>query len=121
MADIIPFGRPAKGDPEAEGWLNGNAICIGCRHKWVQVTRRGDPAVNANESGLECPGCGSFKGMLQRFVCYKDCQQWSCHLCEGSLFSIILAKGDVPCLACASCGNLTNAVDVFNHQARNGE
>mgnify|MGYP000854651693 CR=1 FL=1 len=115
MSNIIPFGRKAEGDSEKEGWLNGEAVCLSCAHGWTAVAPRGAPANAPDaEGGLGCPACHSFKGVFRRFVQYTDCPSWHCVHCRGFLFSIILAKGDVPTLACGSCGALTNALDVFN-------
>lgn len=77
---------------------------------------RGHEHVNSVDGspGLECPRCHSSKGVLRQFVQYTDVSSWHCNACQSFLFSIILAKGDVPTLACACCGKLTNAIDVFN-------
>ncbi|WP_176929346.1 hypothetical protein [Novosphingobium aromaticivorans] len=52
MADIIPFARPEPDTPH----LAGEALCIGCRHEWAGVAPVG-------VWQLECPSCGSLKGI----------------------------------------------------------
>lgn len=67
---------------------------------------------------MTCPKCTSHKGVLTRFALYTDVPSWGCNKCSGFLFSAFLAKGDVPMLACACCGELLNALDLFNHKGR---
>lgn len=118
-ADVIPFGRkPKEGEPETEQHLRGKAKCLACGHLWEAVTPVGS-RVHYDKNGpesicLECPECHCPKGVYEQFVNYTDCLSWHCFYCNNFLFSVILAKGDVPTLACASCGALTNSLDIFN-------
>lgn len=115
-AAVLPFGR-RKDDGEKPietetggPHLRGPARCLGCSHEWQGLAPVGieDPA------GLECPSCSALKGVFLHFVSYSDCPNWKCLRCNSFLFSLILAKGDVPTLACCCCGNLMNALDLFN-------
>lgn len=117
---VIPFGRrpekPGEGEEPKDPHLCGEAFCLSCAKTWTAVTPTGSPVNVPDEEalGLECPACGSEKGVLRRFVMYEDVKIWHCQQCRGVLWSLILAKGDVPCVSCACCGNLVNALDLFN-------
>lgn len=116
MGEIRAFApRLAANMDEAAPSLTGPARCISCGHEWQAVTVRGAPHVNCDGApGLECPQCKSEKGVLTQFVQYTDVTSWHCNFCRSYLFSIILAKDDTVCLACACCGELTNGLDIFN-------
>lgn len=116
MTNVIPFRSrtPVEPPESANTHMSGPAVCLSCAHEWTMVAPSGTP-VNAvgDQPGLECPACGSFKGVSKYFTRHVDCPSWRCTVCGSFIFSAILAHGDVPCLACACCGNLTNALDLF--------
>lgn len=126
MGEVVTFRKPSSAAPgesaeeDEEGvHLSGAAVCLSCAHKWAAVVPEGTP-VNAppDTLGLTCPACGSMKGVLQKFSFYTDVPNYTCTRCESFMFSIILAKGDVPCVSCACCGHLINALDLFNHKEK---
>lgn len=105
MADVIPFQRPAP--PErTEPRLIGPAQCLACGHEW-----RASVPVGCGDA-LECEVCHACKGVLKNFVKYDE-PAWHCLDCNGYLFTLLLLK-DVPTVACATCGTLRNALDLWN-------
>lgn len=86
--------------------MHGKATCLACGHKWVGVAPVG------TDSPLQCSACGAEKGVFDHFVKY-DAPAWHCESCNGYLFTLMLAQ-DVPCVACATCGNMRNAIDLWN-------
>lgn len=106
-AVVLPFKPRTAETPH----LQGAAICVACGHEWQAVIPVGG-AVNS----MECEGCGAMKGVYKRFVCYEAFPQWQCGQCQGELFTAILigSTPTVACVACASCGELRNAIDLFN-------
>ena len=113
MGEIRRFAPKPANDEEPS--LSGEAVCLSCAHTWQAVTTRGAPVNSVDgDPGLECPACTSTKGVMRHFVQYTDVSSWHCTTCQSFLFSIILAKDNTPCLACACCGKLSNAIDVFN-------
>lgn len=108
MAEILAF--PTKKEPT----LTGPAVCLACGENWQAVCPVGSPVNNPDDRAtLECPRCHALKGVFTRFVQYTDVPSWHCTACQGFLFSAILAQ-NVPTLACAACGHLINALDLFN-------
>lgn len=113
MADVIPFAKRAE--PPADPHLSGEAVCLSCAHDWVAVVPAGSAVNNPDDRlSMECPKCHSFKGVMRKFTQYVDVPSWHCAKCGGFLFSVILAKGDVPTLCCACCGELINGLDLWN-------
>ena len=51
---VVPFRRPEP----PQTWSEGTAICIGCRHEWAAAAPTGTWQ-------LECPSCGSMKGIFK--------------------------------------------------------
>lgn len=109
-AVVLPFVQRAVSDPH----LVGDAICAACGAEWAAVLPVGSSAVHA----MECTHCGANKGLLKHFVRYDECPQWSCEKCNGGIFTAILF-GNTPATACASCGHLRNAIDLFNGVSTN--
>lgn len=71
----VDFGKPSQID-ESGPYIEGPVKCLRCKHEWHGVMPPGRPA------GLECPGCGSYTGVLtglvepegERYVCSCECQ-----------------------------------------------
>lgn len=92
MADILQFRKP---EPDEEH-LSGEALCIGCRHKWVAVAPVGTWQ-------LECPSCGAMKGVFRLpvgaqegdlyFSCACGCEALTAYKREGKFW-----------IRCMSCG-----------------
>lgn len=68
----------------------GNAVCVGCCHRWVAVTPAG-------VTGLDCPACGLPKGVFIGLA-ETELDQWQC-CCKGFVFFI-----DEQGPYCANCG-----------------
>lgn len=71
--------------------LRGPARCIYCKHTWHAVAPVG------TIDGLECPSCGTFKGVID-----TQCSPpvfWKC-VCDNSLFYVSSDEW----LVCANCG-----------------
>jgi hypothetical protein len=90
--------------PTHEVTLTGPAMCCACDHRWTAVAPTG-------AAPLECPSCSSRRGVFMNHVRYER-PTFLCHSCQGGLFSLIMVD-DTPCAACAGCGQLTNAIDLF--------
>lgn len=106
MSNVVPFARKEQEPAQPDNHLKGEAVCAACAHWWVAV----QPVGGSTE--LECPRCHAQRGVFKHFVEY-DRPRWSCTTCTGFLFTAILVD-DTPCIACANCGELTNAIDLFN-------
>lgn len=87
--------------------MQGPAVCLACKHQWEAVSE-----VGVDAATLECPSCHAAKGAFMKYV-QHDAPAWCCEKCDSSLFMILLIK-DTPSVACASCGELRNALDLFN-------
>ena len=83
-------------------------MCVACGHEWHAAI-----PVGGECHAMECERCGSMKGVFKRFVRYEEFPQWHCGQCHGELFTAILID-QTPTVACASCGELRNAIDLFN-------
>lgn len=106
MGEVIPLGRPEK-DPH----LEGVAVCAACRHEWQAVA-----PVGTAES-LECPSCGTLKGTMKEFCMLENFDSvWECMECRGTLMRAYMLES-TPCLMCASCGSVFNALDLFPEPA----
>lgn len=112
MSNVYAFPQKTSEQPA----MRGEAVCLACSHTWLAVAPTGTVAWGSGDDRLtlQCPACSARKGVYRHFVQYVDCKSWHCQKCSGFLFSIILAKGDVPVCACAACGELFNALDIFN-------
>ena len=116
MAEILPFERPKPSD-EDKPHIQGEVVCGACEHVFRGVAPVGDKHTVRDGGCLslsfECPKCHAKKGIFSEFVQYEKAPTWHCECCRGWLFSVILAK-DVPCIVCANCGQMRNAIDLFN-------
>lgn len=72
-------------------YVNGEATCLHCRHKWNAVAQAGDQWFN-------CPSCGTKKGYLIHHVRPVGEKIWSCK-CGCEVF-YIMQKGPL----CPNCG-----------------
>lgn len=97
---VISF---AEAKAEREPHLAGEALCIGCRHKWACVAPVGTWQ-------LECPTCGAMKGIFRYpigaqegdlgFACSCGCEALTAYMHQGHFR-----------LKCMSCGiDQTDAV-----------
>ena len=64
-------------DYRPKSWLSGPMLCTGCRHEWIGACPMG------MKDELECPECGSAKGVLKHAVVPEV--YWICP-CGGELF-----------------------------------
>lgn len=90
---VIPFRRPEK---PSGTWSEGAALCIGCRHEW-------EAAAPTGTWQLECPSCGSMKGIFRHpigaspgdvaFSCNCGCEALTAYMRAGKFW-----------LRCMSCG-----------------
>jgi hypothetical protein len=99
---VIPFRRPEPEVP-SEPWIAGEAICIGCQHKWAGTAPVGTWR-------LDCPTCGSGNGIWMNpigaqvgdlaFTCICGCEALTAYQRYGKFW-----------LRCMSCGtDQTSAV-----------
>lgn len=72
MGQVIPLKREDDGPT-----LSGDAHCMACGRKWVAVCPIGTV-------WLECPECGSMKGLMN-FPVTRDIPLWTCN-CGNDLF-----------------------------------
>jgi len=87
---VIDFNK-AKEARETIEQLRGPAHCIGCQHEWEAITPVGVV------SGLECPECGCFKGVMTHEV-YDGDSGYMCN-CGNDLMRI-----NPQGAYCANCG-----------------
>lgn len=86
---VVEFKRPEKPTKPDEEWASGEAICIGCRHKWVAVSPVGT-------RWLDCPSCGAMKGIYAKpfgategdtsFTCNCGCEAMNAYYHEGLFY-----------------------------------
>jgi hypothetical protein len=100
MGEVLKFKPPEREEPH----LSGEAVCIGCKHQWVAVAPLGTWQ-------LECPSCGSMKGIFRlpvgaergkdlEFACTCGCVALTAYMRHGKFW-----------LGCMSCGaDCTEAV-----------
>lgn len=62
---------------------------------------------------FQCPSCWAMKGVMEQFVVFDQYPVFSCTRCDGAFWTAILHDNRSPCLACAECGHLINALDLF--------
>jgi DNA-directed RNA polymerase subunit RPC12/RpoP len=81
----------------ARGWASGDAICIGCKHEWIQVSPVGS-------RWLECPACSSNKGIYkQPFGADEGDSVFRCSYCDSEALTAFYRR-DLFYLMCMSCG-----------------
>lgn len=71
--------------------IRGQALCMNCRRSWEAVAPVGATQV-------ECPTCGTMKGVFVNPVLFKDEPFWECN-CGNEFFVIHKDR-----LVCAHCG-----------------
>lgn len=84
---VIDFEAKRK-----ERTLTGNALCLGCKHKWEAVAPVGTVA-------LRCPECETNRGMFINLVDEGEIHRWNCN-CGNDLFYISPES-----IYCPVCGN----------------
>lgn len=93
--NVVPL-RMAAND-QAGGWASGDAVCIGCKHQWVQVAPVGS-------RWLECPECTSNKGIFkQPFGADNGDSVFICSYCDAEALTAYY-HGGLFCLRCMNCG-----------------
>lgn len=75
---------------ERKPHLQGEATCLACGHKWHAVALVGT-------TELECPECGTERGVFSGFV--KPETFWTCQ-CGCCLFYLEPEQGSI----CSQCG-----------------
>jgi hypothetical protein len=92
MGEVVPFRKPE----ETEEHLSGEAKCLGCGEEWVAVAPIG-------VWQLECPKCGTMKGIFKLFVGADDDDlAYTCD-CGGEALTAFYHKGQFQ-LRCMCCG-----------------
>lgn len=74
--DVTPF-RPR----DRSGFMTGEAFCLHCGHRWVAVVPQG-------ADWLECPECGTEKGLLRFHAELPEGALMRVCECGNSLFYI---------------------------------
>lgn len=116
MGVVHKFEPRKAGEEPEDPHYTGQALCLACGHEWVAVQRVGTLAAMPaqDRTALQCPVCTACRGVLLHHVIYSKCLAFACGACQGQLFTIILAGDGGPCTACAACGTLRNAMDLFD-------
>jgi hypothetical protein len=70
---------------------SGTCLCIHCKHEWIGITPVGV------WEGLECPQCGTMKGVLKLAV--EPESLWVCG-CGCHLFTLSGISGKLICWKC---------------------
>lgn len=87
MANVVKFPTPE----ERQAHLSGECKCMNCQHEWAGCMPVGVV------DGLECPECGSFKG-VSKYQCIRAGAHWQCG-CGNEFFCLTPAG-----LYCPNCG-----------------
>jgi hypothetical protein len=83
------------------------AHCVGCGHEWMAVAP-------CEKKFFGCPACHAEKGYRKVHVRPKEAKVFACGCCEGFLWVPYQHETDgTPCLMCAECGHVVNALDIF--------
>lgn len=90
MGDVVQFPEPV------DYHLSGEAVCLGCRHKWVCVAPVG-------VSVLECPSCGCMKGIFRQLVGPGKEDSYFVCKCGCEAMTVYFTKGRTV-IGCMSCG-----------------
>ena len=86
----------AAAKAEREPHLSGEALCIGCRHKWVAVAPVG-------VWQLECPECSSMKGIWRNPIGADEVDSFFSCTCGCEAMTAYFRQC-VFHLKCMSCG-----------------
>lgn len=99
---VVPFVRQPKPEPEGPH-VSGEAVCTACKHRWVAVAPAGTIE-------LECPNCGTRRGLFVNPVWPPaDHLVWVCP-CGGNLFLIREPERGFMCRECGTTQHF-NALD----------
>lgn len=92
MGEVISLSEKRE---ETMPHITGIAICLSCKHEWVQITA----VVSAESFNLwfECPECGLARGRY-KYQHERAGEHWTCN-CGNDLFHIT-RKG----IYCPNCG-----------------
>lgn len=82
-----------RAEREQEGWANGAARCLACKHEWQAVAPR-------STDWLECPTCTMVKGrFVYHYVPREGREKWEC-ACGNDLLNVL--RDGVFCPACGA-------------------
>jgi hypothetical protein len=100
MADVVSLDDARA---EREPHWAGKAVCVGCRHEWVQVAPAGVTCVG-------CPSCGLPKGFPKfPFGADEGDALLTCSPCGGDALTAYKREGRMY-VRCMGCGtDLTEA------------
>ncbi len=91
MGEVVQLARE-------ETRLRGPAKCLACKREWEAIAPVGIC------TGLECPGCGLFKGALQGMVSVPEGHElWTCN-CGCDAFRVTGLNGTFAGMMCINCG-----------------
>ena len=96
MAEVVEFKSKAQIEEDNIPHLSGTAVCMQCKEEWVAV-------VPAGTVWLECPKCGSMKGLMKYSCERKDTMHWTCQ-CGSQLFHITQEGTYCPNCGTWQCG-----------------
>ncbi len=88
MSNIVEFKKPEETVP----CIEGEAICIGCKHEWQAVADIGT-------IDLDCPECKGSKGIFKHFVERSSELHFECN-CGNFLFHVTPTGFYCPNCAC---------------------
>lgn len=81
---LVTLFPPANDQQDDGGWGEGKAMCGNCRHEWIAVSPIG-------ALPLECPECGSVKGMWKNWFSRgfgdEEHPHWQCP-CGCQFFAV---------------------------------
>lgn len=90
---VIPFVRKEK-EEETTPHVTGAAVCLDCKHEWVDVREKPDVP---DDRWLQCPACTTHKGRY-KYEFALGTEEWKCY-CGNTLFRITPAF-----TYCPACG-----------------
>ena len=91
---VVEFPKKEDGGP----WTQGPAKCLDCKHEWQHVSPAGTVS-------LECPQCGTMRGVLYGPVDAEEGQSvWTCG-CGCDVFKIVAENGKYKWTLCLRCGS----------------
>lgn len=96
MSEVVEFKKPGRRKKPDQEWASDEAICVGCRHRWVAVSPIGT-------RWLECPGCGAMKGVYYKpFGATEGDNVYTCD-CGSEAMTAYRSRG-LFYFRCMSCG-----------------
>lgn len=87
LAEIIKFQRIKDNDHH----LSGEAVCLECQHRWTAV-------VPVGVDYMDCPNCGTNKGVWHYRTAAVDDTRWVC-TCGGDAH-YVLPEQRCQCIRC---------------------